>query len=196
MEGPLPAPASDPAFERLLKRVCEIPALELEWVDLLSQLEYAGLRKIVKSVEFGRVSLEVLRHVSEESQHAFLLKEAAEREGLPRRSWGEGRFAAAGWGYFQGLDQAVSALPVEERFRYPGVSWAVERRVLALYPAYLRLTRRPAVREALRRIVAQEVEHAARFDRAEFPAGYRARVAAIEEERWTAFRGAFQGLVD
>ncbi len=182
-------------FERLLVRVCAEPALELEWVDLLSQLEYAGCRKIVKSVEFDRVSLDVLRHVSEESQHAFLLKEAAEREGLPRRSWGEGKLARAGWGYFQGLDQAVSALPVEARFRYPGVSWAVERRVLAVYPPYLKLTRRAAVREALRRILAQEVEHAARFDRVEFPEGFRARVAGIEEELWSAFRRDLAALV-
>src|SRR6185295_17796202 len=103
MEFPKPL-GPDPALEAFLRKVSADPGLELEWIDLLSQLEYVGCRKIVKSVRFEGVSLDILRHVSEEASHAFLLKSVAEQGGLPERSWREGRFAEAGWGYFQELD--------------------------------------------------------------------------------------------
>ena len=71
--GPL---VEDPSIADFLGRLAAIPRLELEWIDLLSQLEYVGCRKIVKSVGFEAVSLEILRHVSEEASHAYLLNYA------------------------------------------------------------------------------------------------------------------------
>src|SRR5215831_20723061 len=132
-----PGPLIDASADELLARIVASPDAELEWIDLLSQLEYVGCRKIVKSVGFESVSLEILRHVSEEASHAFLLKAVVEEGGLRDRSWREGRFAEAGWRYFQSLDQRVSAFSGSEGLRYPGVSWAIERRVLAVYPEYL-----------------------------------------------------------
>lgn len=170
-----------------LSRLVADPALELEWVDLLSQLEYAGCRKIVKGVDFETVDLEVLRHVSEEASHAYLLKRAAEEAGLPPRPWTAGRFVEVGWKYFQALDRTISALPAEAGYRYPGVSWAVERRVMRLYPAYLEATRLEPVRSALRRILAQEKQHAEKFGAMAFPTGYLEQAAAIEERLWAEF---------
>lgn len=182
--GPL---TSDAALISFLGGFAADPELELEWIDLLSQLEYVGFRKIVKSIAFESVSLEVLRHVSEESSHAYLLKAVVEQGGLRSRSWKEGRYAEAGWRYFQGLDQTISALPGSDGLRYPGVSWAIERRVLAVYPEYLRLTRNDDLQKALRRILAQEERHADQFAAHEFPAGYLAKVAQIEEALWKEF---------
>lgn len=180
--------AEDPELRSFLGRVTADPALELEWIDLLSQLEYVGCRKIVKSVEFGAVSLDVLRHVSEEASHAWLLKEVAERSGLRARAWDQGRFCAAGWRYFQRLDHGISALPVDAGFRYPGVSWAVERRVLNVYPTYLQFTRNEALKTALRAILAQEKRHGDRFDGMAFPEGYQVAAAKIEEALWAEFK--------
>lgn len=177
----------DEALLELLNRISSDPGLEMEWVDLLSQLEYVGCRKIVKSVAFESVSLEVLRHVSEEASHAFLLKSVVEESGLRDRSWREGRFAEAGWKYFQRLDHAISALRPSEELRYPGVSWAVERRVLVVYPAYLRITRSEPLRRALRRILVQEERHGEQFAEFEFPVGYLDQVARIEESLWPEF---------
>lgn len=189
LQGRPAPPAEDAALLRFLSKVSAEPELELEWIDLLSQLEYVGCRKIVKSVPFERVSLEVLRHVAEESSHAWLLKGVVEEGGRRGRPWTEGRFAGAGWRYFQGLDRAVSALPAPEDLRYPGVSWAIERRVLVVYPAYLRLTRNEALRRALRRILAQEERHGELFAGTAFPEGHPAAVAAIEEDLWREFLG-------
>jgi hypothetical protein len=182
-----PSPLTDPSVEELLGRIVASPEVELEWIDLLSQLEYVGCRKIVKSVGFESVSLEILRHVSEEASHAFLLKAVVEEGGLRDRSWRDGRFAEAGWRYFQGLDQRISALPGSDGLRYPGVSWAIERRVLVVYPAYLKLTRNESLKKALRRILAQEERHGAQFGEMSFPDGYLSQVARIEEALWPEF---------
>ena len=190
----LPELSADPALLEFLGRVAADPALELEWVDLLAQLEYVGCRKIVKSIAFENVTLDVLRHVSEESSHAYLLKSVAEEGGLRDRSWRDGRFSAAGWSYFQELDRRISALPGAEGFRYPGVSWAVERRVLALYPAYLEMTRNDPLRRVLRRILAQEQQHGASFSEVEFPEGFPAAAARIEESLWPRFIAEAAGL--
>jgi hypothetical protein len=188
--------AEDASLVGFLGRFAAEPDLELEWIDLLSQLEYVGFRKIVKSVAFEAVSLEVLRHVSEEASHAFLLKAVVEQGGLRARSWREGRFAEAGWRYFQGLDQAVSALPASEGLRYPGVSWAIERRVLLVYPAYLRISRNEELKKALRRILAQEERHGEQFAAFAFPDGYLSEVARIEEALWPRFVAEAERLAD
>lgn len=182
--------AIDGALEEFLGRIVAAPAIELEWIDLLSQLEYVGCRKIVKSIRYESVSLEVLRHVSEESSHAFLLKAVVEEGGLVGRSWKDGRFAEAGWGYFQNLDRRISALPGSDGLQYPAVSWAIERRVLVVYPAYLRVTRNESLKKALRRILAQEERHGAQFGEFTFPQGYLAEVARIEEALWSPFIAA------
>jgi hypothetical protein len=188
--------AEDAALVGFLGRFAAEPDLELEWIDLLSQLEYVGFRKIVKSVAFEAVSLEVLRHVSEEASHAWLLKSVVEHGGLRGRSWREGRFALAGWRYFQGLDQAVSALPASEGLRYPGVSWAIERRVLVVYPAYLRISPNEELKKALRRILAQEERHGEQFAAFAFPDGYLSQVARIEEGLWPRFVAEAERLSD
>jgi len=190
-----PAPlAEDASIAEFLGRIIASPDLELEWIDLLSQLEYVGCRKIMKSVGFESVNLEILRHVSEEASHAYLLKAVVEEGGLRDRSWRDGRFAEAGWRYFQGLDQRVSALPGSDGLRYPGVSWAIERRVLVVYPAYLKLTRNESLKKALRRILAQEERHGAQFGEFAYPDGYLAQVATIEEALWPEFTAAASRL--
>jgi hypothetical protein len=184
----LPRPlAPDAALLGFLERLSEAPELELEWIDLLSQLEYVGFRKIVKSVGFESVDLELLRHVSEEASHAFLLKAVVQESGRGGRSWRDGRFCAVGFRYFQELDQRVSALPASPGLRYPGVSWAIERRVLVVYPAYLKTTRHEGLQRALRSILSQEERHGRRFGEFDFPEGYLAAVAEIEAVLWPEF---------
>jgi hypothetical protein len=112
------------------------------------------------------------------------MKAAAEKMGLPGRSWKDNPFSQAGWGYFQGLDRGVeAAIPAPARC-YPLVSVAVERRVLALYPAYLERTKNPDVRRAVTRILAQEKKHAALFDERELPAEEVEKACRLEEKLW------------
>lgn len=198
MNPPNAAPAAlteDAVLVDFLGALTASPQIELEWIDLLSQLEYVGCRKIVKSIGFESVSLEVLRHVSEEASHAYLLKAVVEEGGIVGRSWREGRFAEAGWGYFQNLDRRISALPGSDGLRYPAVSWAIERRVLAVYPAYLKATKNESLRRALRQILAQEVRHGEQFGEVPFPEGMAADIARIEESLWPEFVAAARRLI-
>jgi hypothetical protein len=192
--APPPALTEDAALTTFLGKLSAAPQLELEWIDLLSQLEYVGCRKIMKSIGFESVSLEILRHVSEEASHAYLLKAVVEEGGIVGRSWRDGRFAEAGWGYFQTLDRRISALPGSDGLRYPAVSWAIERRVLVVYPAYLKATRNESLKRALRRILAQEERHGAQFAEVPFPDGLASEVARIEEALWPEFLAAASRL--
>jgi signal recognition particle subunit SEC65 len=178
-----------------LDRVAADPKLEVEWVDLLSQLEYVGFRKITKAVRYDEVTLETLRHMAEEASHAYLMKAAAEKLGLPERSWKDGPFSPAGWAYFQGLDRGVEKQVADPARCYPLVSVAVERRVLVLYPAYLERTRNPVVRRVVERILAQEKKHAALFDARALPAPEVEQACRLEEKLWAELMGGVNKLI-
>lgn len=167
-----------------LQKIVEQKQWELEWVDLLSQMEYVGCRKILKATPYFAVDLNLLQHAAEEASHAFLLKRAAELSGLKKRSWQDGTFSQIGWEYFQNLDTQVSEQVEGIQSTYPVVSWAIERRVLAIYPCYLELTRLDAVRSALKTILLQEKRHAKQFEEL-VPESKLETVANIEHKLWT-----------
>jgi hypothetical protein len=170
-------------FESVLKRICADVDLESEWLRMLSQLEYAGCRKIIKSVPFDKVDLSVLNHVMEEASHAYLLRAQAERLGgaLPSAPLTE-----IAWTYFQTLDHGVSRLQ-GQGYHYPPVSWIIERRVLEVYPRYLETTRQLGVKRVLSRILAQEERHGAQFEALKLDEAFK--IAAIEWEAslWSDF---------
>ena len=180
-------------FKTMLKQICDDPRRELEFVDLLSQLEFVGCRKIVKAVPFDGVSCEVLQHISEEASHAYLLKALVEKGGLRRRSWLEAPLSALGWRYFRDLDERVSRLQEDARAHYPAVSWVVERRVLELYPEYLGMTRNPGVKRVITRILAQERRHAETFSDLPHADWFRDAAIAIEAELWARFTEELHG---
>jgi hypothetical protein len=189
------APCSDARFEAVLARICADPALEVEWLDMLSQLEYAGCRKIVKAVPFERVSMDVLKHVMEESSHAFLLKSQVEKMGVVDRRWTECPLTEMGWTYFQTLDHGVSAFE-PTGFRYPAVSWIVEQRVLDVYPRYVAATRSLGVKRVLTRILAQEKHHSTLFGDEDFTETFKRRAKEWEAGLWSDFVTALEGWLD
>ena len=186
--------ALETATAALLDRFVADPTLEREWVDLLSQLEYVGFRKITKAVRYDEVTLETLQHMAEEASHAFLLKAAAEKSGLPERSWKDGPFSEAGWRYFQGLDRGIETQTSDPARCYPLVSVAVERRVLALYPGYLERTKNDDVRKAVTRILAQEKRHAKQFEEHTLPAEEVEKACHLEEKLWAEMIASISAL--
>lgn len=163
-------------------------ARETEWLDMLSQLEYVGCRKIFKAVPFHRVDASVLQHASEEALHALLFKRVVQiRRGQEKdSSWNESALSEVGFRYFSRLDQKLCEL-VDKELHYPLVSWIVEQRVLAVYPAYLAVTRDRRVRSALKQILAQEVRHASQFHAISDVVSERIlrRALRIEQELWS-----------
>ncbi len=179
------------AFESVLKRVCSDPELEAEWLRMLSQLEYAGCRKIVKSVPFEKVDLSVLNHVMEEASHAYLLRAQADRLGRVALSSVLNEIA---WTYFQTLDHGVSRLH-GEGYLYPPVSWIIERRVLEVYPLYLSATRQLGVKKVLSRILAQEQRHGAQFEALKLDERFKAAAVEWEASLWSDFVLGLQSWV-
>lgn len=163
---------------------------ETQWLDLLSQLEYVGCRKILKSVPYERVDAQTLQHIHEEAFHAYLLKNLVRRRGRGGASWSANPLSALGWKYFQTLDQQVSALDDEPS--YPLVSWAIESRVLQLYPLYIELTDDPEIKRTLKTILAQEKRHGDQFDEQVLP--HRAEAAEIERRCWEGLMSGLEAL--
>ncbi|MBY0370943.1 hypothetical protein K2X33_09670 [bacterium] len=175
-------------FESVLEAICQDTEQEDVWLEMLSQLEFAGCRKIVKAVPFERVNTGVLQHIMEEASHAFLLRSLVrDRE----EGWATNPLTEAGWEYFQRLDHSVSVLE-GSGYSYPVVAWVIERRVLELYPLYLKHTQRAGVRSIVTRILAQEKGHSESFGHGDFAPELRARAIETEAELWDAFVGRLE----
>ncbi len=144
-------------FQRTLEKICDDVRLENEFLNLLSLLEYVGCRKILKGVPFESVDCDVLQHVQEESLHALMLRRLVP----PGLTWGAGLFIDLGWKYFRELDLRISARVAPS---YVPVSFAIESRVLEVYPLFIQTTRRGDVGKTLEAILLQERRHAARFE--------------------------------
>ncbi len=172
-----------------LDTICTNPELETRWLDVLSQLEYVGCRKILKSLAYGRVEAAMMRHVSEEALHSFLLKDLVEKRQGVWTSWTDNPWSKAGWQYIQGVDQALSVRVPPDK-AYALVSWAIEERVLALYPAYLKRTDCPDVRRAVKAILAQEKRHSVVFDQFDEETQQSAR--SIEAVYWESFQSQIE----
>jgi hypothetical protein len=167
--------------------LCSREDWENDWVELLSQLEYVGCRKIIKAVPFERVNREVLQHLAEEASHAFLLKSAIAKIGWPDRPWQAASLSAAGWDYFQTLDRAVSSWCDDTVSPYPSVSWIVEQRVLVIYPLYKELTAHDPIRRAVSTILAQEERHGKQFDALPALQPLQQKMVALERTLWEKF---------
>lgn len=181
----------DYTVEEVLKWVTADTAVEAQWLNHLSQLEYVGARKILKAVAFEDVDLLTLQHVHEESGHAYMLKQLACDLDPKTPNWSGSRFCAIGWKYFSELDAEVSALLDDRQvLAYPLVSFIVEERVMLLYPAYRRLTQRTAVKSVLKIILAQEGRHEVRFERwvdSAVADDLIGKARAIENRKWNRF---------
>ena len=192
----VPAEVADEySVDRLLGIVTAADAVESEWLNHLSQLEYIGCRKILKAVPFGEVDVLTLQHIHEEAGHAFLLKQLAVDLAPQSEGWTQSRFCSVGWKYFSELDAEVCALLPSNELAYPLVSFIVEERVMRLYPAYRRITQRAAVKAVLKIILAQEGRHETRFERwvlAKLPGDIIDRSRAIEVKKWNEFALAIE----
>jgi len=146
----------------LLQKIVANPRLEARWLNTLSLLEHMGARKISKTVANTHPSLDVLKHHSDETRHAYILKN------LSKNLWKENLdylCREEGVAYFQNLDHQISEwvsklTQKENDFQnYLFVTCAIERRAMALYPLYKSVTTHPKVREELKNIILEEADH-------------------------------------
>ena len=77
---PLPTPESGDTARvaGLLQQICAAPGLHARFLNTLSLMEHIGSRKIMASQSGAGLKQDTLKHLAEETRHAFFFKRAAE----------------------------------------------------------------------------------------------------------------------
>jgi hypothetical protein len=98
------------AAKQRLRWFCGQPATHARFLNTLSLMEHIGSRKIMASQREHTLGGDTLRHLAEETRHAYFFKRAAEK--LARRTLGydasETIAGAAARGYMERLDAAIA----------------------------------------------------------------------------------------
>ena len=168
----IPSPLSDiepsgglaAAVRQRLGWLCRHPDEHARFLNMLSLMEHVGSRKIMASQAKQGLRGDTLRHLAEETRHAFFFKHAAEK--LARRPLGYGAaetIAGAAARFYMGrLDagiardfdgQPASALP------YLYMSLIVELRAVWFYRLYQETLAEHGQGLSLRSVLAEEELH-------------------------------------
>jgi hypothetical protein len=151
-------------FRAFLRTVIARPEQHVRFLNLLSLLEHIGSRKIMLSQMKGILTQDILKHLAEETRHAFFFKREAEKlagHGLEGYSDTETLAAGSGKLYFGRLDSGLTRGLGEAHAEtgYLWVSLVIELRAIWVYRLY-----HDAVTEAgyplpLKGIIAEEDKH-------------------------------------
>jgi hypothetical protein len=139
------------------------PALHARFLNMLSLLEHIGSRKIMTCRAMRAPGLELLKHLTEESRHAFFFKRAA--EGLARRALDYGPAdtltPASAKLYMGRLDAEITGTlrDVAPELPYLYMSLIVELRATWLYRLYQQVLTREKSTLTLKSILAEEQLH-------------------------------------
>jgi hypothetical protein len=152
------------AVTQRLAWFCAQPPVHARFLNTLSLMEHIGSRKIMASQTGRGLGGETLRHLAEETRHAYFFKRAAEK--LSRRTLGyaagETIAGAAARAYMQRLDAGItqaldgarsSALP------YLYMSLIVELRAVWFYRLYQLTLLEREQGFSLRSVLAEEELH-------------------------------------
>ena len=158
--GDLEAP-----FHDFLVDVIGQDPIHVRFLNLLSLLEHTGSRKIMLSQMKGILSQDILKHLAEETRHAFFFKrEAEKRAGLSLEGYTADNTLCAGPGQFYfgrldaGLTQDLSGSSQAE-ISYLWVSLVVELRALWVYRLYQAALAEMRYPMPLKGIIAEEDRH-------------------------------------
>lgn len=148
----------------LLQSVIPDDAVHGRLINTLSMLEHIGSYKIMATQHGPIIDQPTLKHVAEESQHAYLMKRQAERTaGRPLEYLSEDLLApAAARMYFQRLESAlVGTLRRQRSARaaYLYMSMIVEFRALWFYRSYQQTLKKAGHTMSLKRVLGEEQAH-------------------------------------
>jgi hypothetical protein len=148
-----------------LAAICAEPLSHARFLNMLSLLEHIGSRKIMTSPAMAAAGADMLKHLAEETRHAFFFKRAAER--IARRALDYGAtdtVAGAAARFYMGrldaqiaaaVGKAVPALP------YLYMSLIVEFRAVWLYRLYQTILTEHEIPLTLKSVLAEEELHLA-----------------------------------
>lgn len=158
------ADGSKPAVKQRLGWFCANPAAHARFLNTLSLMEHIGSRKIMASQSERGLGGETLRHLAEETRHAYFFKRAAEK--LAHRPLGYGMSetiaGAAARGYMERLDAEIlhelDGEP-ESPLPYLYMSLIVELRAVWFYRLYQETLAEHEHSLSLRSVLAEEELH-------------------------------------
>jgi len=183
----------------LLDRFCAEPRLHARFMNTLSLMEHIGSRKIMATQHGDDLDQPTLKHLAEETRHAFFFKRHAERAARRTLSYGAPELVApaAARMYFQRLEAGIARRvrdDAERRAVYLYTSMIVEFRAVWAYRLYQDALGRAGLPVSLKSLVAEEVGHLADM------AGRLNDLGAFSTDRVAAFcaeeRRLFERLVD
>ena len=133
--------ALSPKVAAFLADLCRKPANHSKFLNTLSLLEHIGSRKIMVSQSGRPLDRETLKHLAEETRHAYFFKRSAEKlikQELNDYSEATCLAPTAAKMYFGRLDAGISKILNAENPEIPYlyVSFIIELRACWLYNAY------------------------------------------------------------
>jgi hypothetical protein len=151
-------------FARVVSILCARPKDHARFLNMLSLLEHIGSRKILSSQMRGSLGVDVLKHLAEETRHAYFFKRHAERLAGASLDYADGvtMAATAAKMYFGRLDAAIGqslGRAIHREVPYLYVSMIVELRAIWTYGAYHRLLEEGRVGISLKSVLAEEELH-------------------------------------
>jgi hypothetical protein len=168
-EGSSNARLEEP-FRQFLKSATANKETHSRFLNMLSLLEHIGSRKIMLSQMRGDMDKEILKHMAEETRHAFFFKHQAERlagHALENFDNSNTLCAAEAKMYFGRLDAEIKRILGEKapsQAAYLWVSFIVELRAAWVYPFYEAALQEARISIPLRSIIAEEEKHLAEME--------------------------------
>lgn len=182
----------------LFDRFCADPAAHARFMNTLSLMEHIGSRKIMATQHGDDLDQPTLKHLAEETRHAFFFKRQAERVAKRRLSYGGEELVApsAARMYFQRLEAAIDRAlreGADRRAVYLYTSMIVEFRAVWAYRMYQDALSRAGLSVSLKSLLAEEEGHLAEM------AGRLDDLGAFSPEQVRAFcaeeRRLFERLI-
>ncbi|MBW8733732.1 MAG: hypothetical protein JF571_05395 [Asticcacaulis sp.] len=151
-------------FRAFLRDVIANPADHTRFLNLLSLLEHIGSRKIMLSQMKGILTQDILKHLAEETRHAFFFKREAEKlAGHRLEGYSDLETLASGPGklYFGRLDAGLTR-DIGHHHAETGYLWVslvVELRAIWVYRLYQQELLAAGYPLPLKSIIAEEDKH-------------------------------------
>ena len=151
-------------FGAFLRAVIADAGAHVRFLNLLSLLEHIGSRKIMLSQMKGILTQDILKHLAEETRHAFFFKREAEKlagHGLEGYSDAETLASGSGKLYFGRLDSSLTRPlgKVHAETGYLWVSLVIELRAIWVYRLYQKAVTEVGYPLPLKGIIAEEDKH-------------------------------------
>jgi hypothetical protein len=192
--SPSPAPLDEKRLARLLSAVLAEPRLHARFLNTLSLMEHIGSRKIMASRAGGALAAESLKHLAEETRHAFFFKRAGEGIAGSALSYEDGDLLAGpeARGYMGRLDGFI-AERVQGAAAYLYMSLVIELRAVAFYRFYQEALKKAGTGPNLTSVLAEEKHHLAEME--EMLAGMGEQVSVRLPEFLAFEAGRFETLL-